>query len=85
MSDLITCRELIDLLDDYVAGAQTPVVRAEFERHLAVCRACRDYLQTYRETIRLSRAAMGADDAPAPDGVPPALLKAILAARERKL
>lgn len=70
----ITCRELIGFLDDYLAGALPPARAAEFERHLAVCPSCVDYLASYRETIRLAHAAT---DLPIED-VPPELLTLIL-------
>ncbi len=79
----LTCRELIGFLDDYVAGTQDPAVRAAFEGHLGMCKDCRDYLGSYRETIRLSRWACGCTD-PVPADVPPGLVEAILKARNAK-
>lgn len=80
--NLLTCRQLIDFLDDYVEGTQPPDVRAAFEQHLSVCKACRDYLATYRDTIRLTRAS-GNDDA-VTTGAPADLVRAILRARTNK-
>ena len=79
----LTCRELIEFLDDYVAGDVSPDRRAEFESHLAVCRACRDYLAEYRTSIALVRSlretpATRAADAKVPEG----LVRAILAATQ---
>lgn len=82
MSDL-TCRDLIDFLDDYTAGTQPGDVRRRFEEHLKVCRACRDYLRTYQDAIALSKAALSAGDVPVPPGVPSALINAVLAARRK--
>jgi len=53
----LTCRELVAFLDDYVAGELAPERRAVFERHLAGCLDCRRYLQSYRATVELGRAA----------------------------
>ena len=50
------CREIIDLLIDFVDGDMPPDRRAEFERHLCGCLPCFVYLETYQATIRLSRA-----------------------------
>ena len=72
----ITCRELISFMDDYVAGGLPPAKVVEFERHLKVCPSCVAYLASYRETIRLARAAVAP---PAVEDVPPELLTAILA------
>lgn len=79
----LTCRDVIEFLDDYLAGAQPESVRREFDAHMGECPACVDYLATYRETIRLCRAAC-CDDLPPP--APDAerrLVEAILAARHR--
>src|SRR5262249_49907045 len=74
----ITCRHLIDFLMDYVNGELPPAERHEFERHLKVCPPCVAYLDTYRESIRLGKAAaIQADEASIPDD----LVKAILASR----
>lgn len=81
MSEMLTCRELIEFLDDYTQGRQEPSVRADFERHLAVCRACRDYLKTYRDTIALTR--ISAADSPLPPGAPEDLIRAITESRRR--
>lgn len=70
----VTCKELIDFLDDYVAG-DLPPARAElFERHLTRCRSCFAYVHSYRETIRLARAATR----PSIETVPPELLALLL-------
>lgn len=51
----ITCRQLIDFIADYIDGALDEVALSDFERHLANCRSCRAYLETYRQTTRLAR------------------------------
>ena len=77
----MTCRDFIDFLDDYLAGEQPDELRQEFERHLQVCPACRDYVKTYRDTVALARAACSDPDAP-PEA-PRELVNAILAALKR--
>jgi anti-sigma factor RsiW len=75
---MMTCRELTEFLDDYVAGALAAERRAVFDGHLAVCPDCRNYLASYRRTIGLvKRAEQGV-----PRDVPEALVRAVLAARE---
>ncbi|MBL9147385.1 MAG: zf-HC2 domain-containing protein [Phycisphaerae bacterium] len=54
----LTCRDLIEFLDDYVADRQPPELRVAFESHLAECRHCRDYLRTYSDTIAVARASL---------------------------
>jgi len=77
----MTCRELIEFLDRYVDGDLLPAHRHEFERHLAACAACREYLAGYRQAIRLGRAALRPHPDPVAQGVPPDLVEAVLAAR----
>ena len=46
------CRELVELVTDYLEDRLSPVDRARFEAHLAECEACRTYLEQFRQTIR---------------------------------
>jgi anti-sigma factor RsiW len=80
---MITCRELIDFLGQHLDGELSPGEQAEFDRHLAVCPACRSYLESYRETIRLGKAACSSPEDRPPDDIPEDLVKAILAARRK--
>ena len=52
-----TCRDVIELLDDYVEGALAPEDVSALERHLAGCLPCRAYLATYRKTRALGAQA----------------------------
>lgn len=78
----MTCREFAAFLDDYLAGTLPPAQRAEFERHLGICRDCVVYLDGYRHTVLAVRALRGDGDA-VPDDVPEDLVQAILQARKR--
>ena len=80
---MMTCRRLVDFLADYVAGTLDAAVRMEFEAHVAECAACAEYVRTYRDTIRLARAA-GRDDEATVAAMPPELVDAILAAARRR-
>ncbi|MHC4947288.1 MAG: anti-sigma factor family protein [Planctomycetota bacterium] len=78
----LTCRELVDFLDRHLDGRLPAPEQEEFERHLAACSDCRDYVATYRDTIRLARSlCAGGDDVPR--DVPEELVAAILAARTK--
>jgi anti-sigma factor (TIGR02949 family) len=79
---LLTCRELIDFLAAYLDGELPEPTRGSFERHLAACPACVDYLASYRETIRLGKQACRPDE-DLPAEVPSELVEAILSARRR--
>ncbi len=48
---MVTCKEFIeDLLAEYLNGGLGPEAVAELEAHLAACRPCAAYLNTYRKT-----------------------------------
>jgi anti-sigma factor RsiW len=79
----MTCREVADFLADYVSGALTADVRAQFDRHLSVCSNCRAYLATYRATIELGRRVFTIPDADARTEAPAELVSAILNAIRR--
>ena len=79
----LTCREFTEFLNDYLTGALPPEKHAEFDSHLAQCPPCVVYLDTYRATIQMGKAALAQDDAAVPGSVPEDLVKAILAARRK--
>lgn len=79
----ITCRELIDFLYLYLDDELPADRRSEFERHLGVCEACREYLRQYGEAIRLGKAAFADPGRPDEAQAPEELVRAILAARPR--
>jgi anti-sigma factor RsiW len=83
MTTSITCRELIEFLDDYVADRLTPDTKATFDRHLGICPACRDFLKSYRDTMTLARGAMASPSDDAAPAVPEDVVQAILATRTR--
>ena len=47
------CRELVELVTDYLEDRLTATDRARFEAHLADCPYCARYLDQMRQTIRL--------------------------------
>jgi anti-sigma factor RsiW len=49
----LTCKELVELVTDYVEGLLAPAERTRFEAHLATCGGCRAYLEQMRQTIAL--------------------------------
>jgi anti-sigma factor RsiW len=46
------CRELVELVGDYLEGRLSPRDRTRFEAHLAECEYCETYLDQMRQTIR---------------------------------
>jgi anti-sigma factor RsiW len=52
---VITCRDLAELLLDFLDGSLPPEHRQRIEQHLERCPPCVVYLETYRITITLTR------------------------------
>ncbi len=77
----MTCRELIEFLLDYMEGELPAEQRRLFEQHIQICQDCADYIDSYRQTIELSRDAFNSSDKEIPADVPDELVAAILAAR----
>ncbi len=50
-----SCKELVDLLADYLEGQLPPEVASDLDQHLADCPPCLSFLKTYRTTTRLIR------------------------------
>jgi predicted anti-sigma-YlaC factor YlaD len=57
MNDLpiseLTCREMVEVVSDYLDGALTDHDRALFEQHLVLCDGCTAYLDQMRRTVAL--------------------------------
>ena len=54
METALTCKELVELVTDYLEGTLPADVRARMDRHLAGCDGCTNYLEQMRQTIRLT-------------------------------
>ena len=50
----LTCRELVEVVTDYLSGSMPPADRLRLEQHLVVCPGCTNYLDQMRETVRLT-------------------------------
>jgi anti-sigma factor RsiW len=48
----MTCKELVELVTDYLEGALSTADRSRFDEHIAGCPFCTTYLEQMRETIR---------------------------------
>jgi anti-sigma factor RsiW len=77
----ITCREVLDFVMAYLDGELPSGQKHAFERHLAVCPSCVNYLETYRTTVRLGKSLGHDPNEPATGNVPEGLIKAIREAR----
>lgn len=54
MNNEMTCKELVELVTDYLEGALPEDIRMRMEHHLAGCEGCTNYLEQMRQTIRLT-------------------------------
>jgi anti-sigma factor RsiW len=50
----LPCQEVVEMVTDYLERALSPADRRRFEKHLAGCPHCTEYLAQMRETIRLT-------------------------------
>jgi anti-sigma factor RsiW len=53
-TESLSCRELVELVTDYLEGALSPGELQRFERHISGCDNCTLYLAQMRETIRIT-------------------------------
>ena len=51
---MLSCREIVQLVTEYLEGAMPSEQRIRFERHIAICPPCRAFLGQVRATIDLS-------------------------------
>ncbi len=51
-SDDVACRELVEVVTEYLEGALPAARRASFEAHLTECPGCSEYLEQMRRTVR---------------------------------
>jgi anti-sigma factor RsiW len=51
----MNCRQLMQLLCDYIADELPPELRQHIHQHLQKCPPCVAYVDSYRATIQLTR------------------------------
>ena len=60
--EALNCRELVELVTEYLEGVLPAAEQERFEAHIAGCRGCGAYLEQMRQTIqtlgRLSEASL---------------------------
>ncbi|MBI4629086.1 MAG: zf-HC2 domain-containing protein [Candidatus Rokubacteria bacterium] len=52
---MLRCRNIVELLEDYLDGALDRADAAALGAHLADCWDCMAFLETYRGVVRVSR------------------------------
>ena len=56
-----TCRQMTDLVLDYLTNKLSPRVKREFEQHLGICPDCVNFLQTYKKTVAVTNSVKPTD------------------------
>ena len=51
---VLVCREVVELVSDYLEGALGDRDRLRFEQHLGACDGCTAYLAQMRQTVRIA-------------------------------
>ena len=54
---MLTCRELVEQLDDDRSQHPPAIARRVLDAHLDGCRTCDRYLKSYLEAVRLAKVA----------------------------
>lgn len=60
----LACQQAVELVTAYLEGALSRPDRRRYEKHLAVCPHCTEYLVQIRETIRLAGRLTAEDLSP---------------------
>ena len=58
-----TCKQIADLMLDYLTDKLSPTVKQEFARHLRICPDCVSFVNTYKKTVQ-STATLHTEEIP---------------------
>ena len=59
-----TCKQIADLVFNYINDTLAPRVKRDFNQHLTICPDCVAFLNTYRKTVAVTRSVR-AEEMPA--------------------
>ena len=54
MARALVCKEVVELVTDYLEGRLSRRDRKRFERHISGCEACTAYLASIRKTVAVT-------------------------------
>ena len=77
--DFMVCKELTDVLCDYLEGTLDSETHKELEEHFNDCPPCMAFLSTYKKTSNLCRQCIGQTE------IPPALKEKLKSFVQNKL
>jgi anti-sigma factor RsiW len=69
----LSCKEMVELMNDYLEDRLSPAELSDFERHLVFCDGCAEYLRQLRQVGAAARR-LREDDIP--EGARDSLLEA---------
>jgi len=49
-----TCKQITDLVFDYLNDNLRPNVKRDFQQHLRICQDCVNFLNTYKKTVSVT-------------------------------
>jgi hypothetical protein len=73
-----TCKQIAELMADYLNDKLRPKVKEDFQKHLNLCPDCVNFLNTYKKTVQ-SAATLRAEE------IPPKVRDNVLAFLRQKL
>jgi len=79
---MITCREFETFIIEYFEGDLSEEQANVFERHLKVCRECREYLAAYKRTVEITASGSFVSYQSPSENMPEDLITAIQHARQ---
>jgi len=77
----ISCQQLEAFIDDYLDENLSEIELTTFNAHLEMCPMCDKYLDNYRNSVALGKAAYKNEDEC--ESIPEPLVQAILAASKK--
>ncbi len=54
MNNVITCKDVVDLIMDYIENNLDPEAVKDFDMHIDGCECCHGFINTYKKTISLT-------------------------------
>ena len=73
-----TCRQMTDLVFDYLNDKLAPSVKRDFEQHLSICPDCVSLFKTYKKTVTTTRSVKA-------ERLPPIVRENILAFLRKRI
>lgn len=73
-----SCKEIAELVYDYLNDKLSPTVKRDFQQHLRLCPDCVSFLNTYKKTVAVTRSVE-------PEEIPPKVRDNILSFLRKRM